>query len=434
MDNNKFLKKYSGSSELVGREGPLGILNNLHANISGYKPIKIKKIKQPTKPEPDYSYVSSIVKEDFNQNKNFIPQLSVQLNPMKFKDNQIYNNIVKNYELKKLQVKNNFVSKNNELDDDIIYKKIQNPKDNGIKIKYTNTNKKADQNLNVNNEFNFYNYKGRRMLLNNNPILNNNSNEILPLISNRSQEIKHTSEISKRKFKNKKTFTPIMKKQFSLVNKINSSSNNFKNAGLLKKSNSTMNIRSQNINNNIFPYRNKKCYIDVNENSNYKSNNLRNINEYKFRSDIEQNKKHIVNQVLLNNNENKIRQQKRIIKNEFNNFNNDNRFNSYSYKYDDEKNLNYKQYNNDNNINNEKYIRSRNFSRNKKIFKNKNPSKDNNLDIINEEEEENNKRNKINNMQNNQEPNMMEILMMQRQQYFNNIQNNLRLQRYMENS
>ena len=82
MDNNKFLKKYSGSSELVGREGPLGILNNLHANISGYKPIKIKKIKQPTKPEPDYSYVSSIVKEDFNQNKNFIPQLSVQLNPI----------------------------------------------------------------------------------------------------------------------------------------------------------------------------------------------------------------------------------------------------------------------------------------------------------------------------------------------------------------
>ena len=51
MDNNKFLKKYSGSSELVGREGPLGILNNLHANIRGYKPIKIKKIKQPTKPE-----------------------------------------------------------------------------------------------------------------------------------------------------------------------------------------------------------------------------------------------------------------------------------------------------------------------------------------------------------------------------------------------
>ena len=87
-------------------------------------------------------------------------------------------------------------------------------------IKYINTNKKSDQNLNVNNEFNFYNYKGRRMLLNNNPILNNNSNEILPLISNRSQEIKHTSEISKRKFKIKKNFTPIMKKQFSLVNKI----------------------------------------------------------------------------------------------------------------------------------------------------------------------------------------------------------------------
>ena len=135
MDNNKFLKKFSGSCELVGREGPLGILNNLHTNIRGYKPKKIKKIKQPTQPEPAYSYVSSIVKEDFNQNKNFIPQLSVLLNPKKLKNTQIYNSIVKNYEMKKRQAKNNFVSKNNELDDDIIYKKIQNPKVNGIKLK-----------------------------------------------------------------------------------------------------------------------------------------------------------------------------------------------------------------------------------------------------------------------------------------------------------
>ena len=405
MDNNKFLKKFSGSCELVGREGPLGILNNLHTNIRGYKPKKIKKIKQPTQPEPAYSYVSSIVKEDFNQNKNFIPQLSVLLNPKKLKNTQIYNSIVKNYEMKKLQAKNNFVSKNNELDDDIIYKKIQNPKVNGIKLK---------------------------LFLNNNHNFNNNSKEILPLISNRSQEIKNTSEILRNNYRNKKSFTPIMKRQLSLVNKNISSSNNFEKAGLLKKSNSTMNIRAQN-NNNIFSYRDKKSYIGANANSNYESSIIKNINDNRFRSDVERNKKMIVNQVLFKNNRIKIKKPKQFIKDELNNFNKDNRYNSYSYKYDDEKNLNYKPNNYESNINSEKYIKSRNFSRNKKILKNQIPSNDNNLYIINEVEEENNKRNQIYNLQNNQEPNLMEILMMQRQQYFNNIQNNIRLKRYMEN-
>ena len=432
MDNNKFLKKFSGSCELVGREVPLGILNNLHTNIRGYKPKKIKKIKQPTQPEPAYSYVSSIVKEDFNQNKNFIPQLSVLLNPKKLKNTQIYNSIVKNYEMKKLQAKNNFVSKNNELDDDIIYKKIQNPKVNGIKLKYINSNKKAEQNLNNNNEFDYYNNNKRRLFLNNNHNFNNNSKEILPLISNRSQEIKSTSEILRNNYRNKKSFTPIMKRQLSLVNKNISSSNNFENAGLLKKSNSTMNIRAQN-NNNIFSYRDKKSFIGANANSNYESSIIKNINDNRFRSDVERNKKMIVNQVLIKNNRIKIKKPKQFIKDELNNFNKDNRYNSYSYKYDDEKSLNYKPNNYESNMNSEKYIKSHNFSRNKKILKNQIPSNDNNLYIINEVEEENNKRNQIYNLQNNQEPNLMEILMMQRQQYFNNIQNNIRLKRYMEN-
>ena len=223
-----------------------------------------------------------------------------------------------------------------------------------------------------------------------------------------------------------------MKRQLSLVNKNISSSNNFENAGLLKKSNSTMNIRAQN-NNNIFSYRYKKSFIGANANSNYESSIIKNINDNRFRSDVERNKKMIVNQVLFKNNGIKIKKPKQFIKDELNNFNKDNRYNSYSYKYDDEKNLNYKPNNYECNINSEKYIKSRNFSRNKKILKNQIPSNDNNLYIINEVEEENNKRNQIYNLQNNQEPNLMEILMMQRQQYFNNIQNNIRLKRYMEN-
>ena len=78
IDNEKnrkvFLKKFSGQMELVGKEGLLGIMNNLHTNIIGFKPKKIRKPKIKIKIKP-YEYVSSIVAEDFNKNQNFVSQL-----------------------------------------------------------------------------------------------------------------------------------------------------------------------------------------------------------------------------------------------------------------------------------------------------------------------------------------------------------------------
>ena len=342
MDNNLFLKKFSKSSELVGREGPLGILNNLHTNIKGFKPQKIKKIKEPKKPEPDYSYVSSIVKEDFNQNKNFIPQLNVLLNPMKFKNNQIYNSIVKNYVIKKNESKNNFVKKTNELDNDIVFKKIQNQQKNKVMLKYINTNKKPEQHFNHNNESNIFNNNSerkKRLFLNNNSNFNHNSKELLPLIPNHSQHITSSSEILRRNFTNKKSFTPILRRPFRLLNKNNSQKINLENSNILKKSNSTMNIRVQNnSNNNIFSNLNKNSYINMNENFNNKSSNFRNKNDNKFRYEIDENKKHIINQVILNK---KGKKRKRDVKEEINHINNDNRFNSYSYQNDVINNLNY---------------------------------------------------------------------------------------------
>ena len=51
MDNSLFLKKYRRSSELVGKEGPIGILNNLRTNITGFKP---KRITGDKNDSPNY--------------------------------------------------------------------------------------------------------------------------------------------------------------------------------------------------------------------------------------------------------------------------------------------------------------------------------------------------------------------------------------------
>ena len=61
------------------------------------------------------------------------------------------------------------------------------------------------------------------------------------------------------------------------------------------------------------------------------------------------------------------------------------------------------------------------------------PKKENKLYIINEEKEETKNTNQINNIENNQGPNLLETLMIQRQQYMKNIENKIRLKRYMEN-
>ena len=51
MENELFLKKFKGSCELLGKEGPIGILNHLHNNITGFKPKKVRIKKQEKKIE-----------------------------------------------------------------------------------------------------------------------------------------------------------------------------------------------------------------------------------------------------------------------------------------------------------------------------------------------------------------------------------------------
>ena len=229
MDNNKFLKKYKASCELVGKEGPLGILNNLHYNIIGYKPKEIKKKKPPKKKEPAYSYITSIVKDDFNKNKNFISQLSIFLNYLKNKEindsNIIKSKTHNNYK----EIQNNFIKNNNDNDTvykNGIFKKKLKLKTENLKSRYNNINRITEENifkiknkrinnkiLNINeskttnNNFNSFNYE-------------NNSQKILPLI-NLSQDINHNMKKEKGNKETKKYYTPLINRQSNLYNKNN---------------------------------------------------------------------------------------------------------------------------------------------------------------------------------------------------------------------
>ena len=383
MDNNKFLKKYSGSSELVGREGPLGILNNLHANISGYKPIKIKKIKQPTKPEPDYSYVTSIVKYDFNQNKNFVPQLSNLLNYLKNKE--MNNNIIKRRTQLKKNNNNeekhyNFIKNDNNNNDDafntkIIRKKLKFKTDNE-KQNYINLDKLTEQNT-----LKFKNKRIQNQIVNksqsmtsnndiNSYIFDKNSNKILPLI-NHSQDMNHYLNINKMNNNSKiKSFTPFINRQSRIYDKNKIRKFHFNkeiiNNEILKKSNSTMNIYRKN--NDDINIENNYIY-DYNKNDNDKINNL-------FSKEIAENKN---NEEIKERNLNMIKQ----------------RINKF----------------------NELKLKNNQIEDNKKY-----------LNIIDEEEDENSKNSNANN---NKNLNLLQILMKQRQQYFKNIENSIKYQKAM---
>ena len=191
MKNNLFLKKYRGSCEFVTKEGPIGILNNLHYNIIGFKPKEIKKKKPPPKKrEPDYSYITSIVKDDFNKNKNFVSQLSIFLNYLKNKEinnnNIIKNKTQNNYE----ENQNNFINKDNNdnnIDDksEIFRKKIK-LKTGSIKSRYNNINRITDQNI-----FKFENKRINDKIINKNESKTTNNNFNSFNNKNNSQKIYH---------------------------------------------------------------------------------------------------------------------------------------------------------------------------------------------------------------------------------------------------
>ena len=383
MNNNLFLKKYKKSCELVTKEGPLGILNHLHYNIIGFKPkAKKKKKPPPKKPEPDYSYVTSIVKYDFNQNKNFVPQLNNLLNYLKNKE--MNNNIIKSRTQLKKNNNNeekhyNFIKNDNNNDDafntKIIRKKLKFKTDNE-KQNYINLDKLTEQNT-----LKFKNKRIQNQIVNksqsmtsnndiNSYIFDKNSNKILPLI-NHSQDMNNYLKINKMNNNSKiKSFTPFINRQSRIYDKNKIRKFHFNkeiiNNEILKKSNSTMNIYRKN--NDDINIENNYIY-NYNEINNDKINNL-------FSKEIAENKN---NEEIKERNLNMIKQ--RI-----------NKFNELKLK-------------NNQIEDNHKY-----------------------LNIIDEEEDENSKNSNANN---NKNLNLLQILMKQRQQYFKNMENSIKYQKAM---
>ena len=106
MDNDSFLKKFQGRTETIGKEGLLGVMNNVHINVNDYKfnyihnqktkkqakQINLNVKKQNSKDQ--YYYITSEISKEFNQNKNFIPQLksSIKLSNNKENNKNSYNN------------------------------------------------------------------------------------------------------------------------------------------------------------------------------------------------------------------------------------------------------------------------------------------------------------------------------------------------------
>ena len=401
MDNNKFLKKYKGSCELVGKEGPLAILNNLHTNIIGYKPIIIKKRKKVKNKEPDYSYVQRIVKDDFNQNINYNPQLNNLLIGGRLRNNNfMYINVVKSKGNNKNEENKNFLD-NSNFNKDLIRKKNKSGTVN-IKPKYINKLNNDNENTNQKKL-----YKSKSNLTN----FNIDSKEILPLIKLRQQnknQITPSKDLNK-KSTNKKIFTPILKRQNQRINRNNFSLNRiiFNNEELLKRNKSTINIRSSN--NNIFP---NNIINNMNNDENY-------IYNYRYRDNYSENDNNMVNKILLKDEERKINVRKKIINDRINQINK----NESGYLLNNKNILTYKNLNSldnyYNNIKNQKYDFNTNeilVLKNKKNYNNF--QDENNLYIINEVDEESNKKT-INNIYNDMEssPNELEILMKQRQNY-----------------
>ena len=391
MNNNLFLKKYRGSCEFVTKEGPLGILNHLHYNIIGYKPKEIKKKKPPKKPEPIYSYISSIVKYDFNKNKNFVSQLSIFLDNLKNKE-MSHNNIKSKTQNNNEEKQNNLINNNNTDNKNDIFRKKLKLKTYNLKPNYNNINKKTEKKI-----FRFKDKRIHNKILNKNESMasinkfrsinfDNNSKKILPLI-NYSQDLNHNIKIEKDNNRNKKLFTPFINRQNSLYKKNHMSKFHLNKEldELLKKSNSTLNINRKNNNIN-------------NENNSIYDNNYFH-NSQTIRKKIDDNKNLIFNKILSNNDGFKLKRKKLkdIIK-----------------RID----MNIKL----NKIDNESLI-------------NNNPVKNNNnenLNIIHEENDDNNNTKNINkNINNNKSLNFIDLIMNQRHQYFRNIENSIRYKKAM---
>ena len=139
MDNDLFLKKFQGRSETIGREGILGIMNNVHISVND-KPnkkqpdIRTKIINKQKSPKKENDYKENEIQKVFNQNKNYILKsqplsLASKLNNQNQKSNKKISENIHNTKI-------NIHQKDNSLKDNKI-----------IKLKYVQG---VNNNINVN--------------------------------------------------------------------------------------------------------------------------------------------------------------------------------------------------------------------------------------------------------------------------------------------
>ena len=123
MENNSFLKKHKGHTEVNGHRGIPPFMNKAHTNENDYLLMNKKKnnsINQRKREKNEYTYIKSESSKELNENKNFIPQkyklsMSLKVNPRINKENDksinkknfLENNIIKDNNQKRIQSKNN---------------------------------------------------------------------------------------------------------------------------------------------------------------------------------------------------------------------------------------------------------------------------------------------------------------------------------------
>ena len=133
MEVDSFLKKFQGRTEVIGRQGILGIMNNVHINVNDYqipnKKQKNIKGRRKSSPKDEYNYVQSEISKEFNENKNFIPQLKSLSLSSKIKNNK------DNMNNNKKNIKNSIKEENNK-----------NNKKANNNLALTNENKKKNYN------------------------------------------------------------------------------------------------------------------------------------------------------------------------------------------------------------------------------------------------------------------------------------------------
>ena len=276
MDNNSFLKKFEGRIETIGKSGINGIGENLNININDNKPESKKPLNEKLNNlDYNFNHISSIVKEEFNKNKSFIPKFK----RIKRSNSQTKNNynqksenpikLIKFIETDVNKVKENVhkVNINNKLDKD----------NKSIKLPLISSQSKTEEKsiLNKNTKLkNIKNYESKnleliKLLKRDKPIKikKNYYNEIKPKINYSFQE--------KNKFK----------EIYSIFNNKNNKS--LSNRNILKQNNSKSDIiinkekSYNNLFNSYLEYRNNKEKIKDKYSNDYNDEN-KNINDDKI--------------------------------------------------------------------------------------------------------------------------------------------------------